>query len=383
MPIAPPPPTPPAAVAPASPPIVALGESRIQEIRYEVTVTGFSGSEWSPTVVAIPPSDLALSLIMQGPSSRIDRTSLAAAAWLDSQPVQGLEARCRLSPGVAEGNELAISPLPAFSGQSIRWQTRFLVESFDVATDEARAATIPWPREWPESVERFRRPEPLIESAAPPVEAFVQRVSGGRLREVPPYLAAKDLVRAAVVGVRNVVGNGVVREGFAAINGIEVYGCLPLLESGNGTPADMVCLAVAALRAAGIPARPVLGVTRYDDPKRKMPLAKGNGPWVWGEFWLPEAGWIPFDPTMMRRQSLRTLDVRARWKGFASPEGMKELVPMAWSFMPAPPFVVNGWPAMWSSTVEGLVFGRTGSPAGWTNASISVTLIGRGRGKAP
>lgn len=380
---APPPPPPPAAIAPATPPIVALGASRIHEVRYEVTVTGFSGSEWSPNAIAIPPSDLGLSLVMQGPSSRVDRNSLAAAAWLNSQPLPGLQARCRLAPGIAEGNEIAIAPMPAFAGQSIRWQTRFLVECFDVATDESRAAAITWPRQWPESLERFRRPEPLIESDAAPVQAFVERTSGGRLREVPPYLAAKDLVRAAVDGVRNVVGNGLVREGFAAINGIDVNGCLPLLATGNGTPADIVCLAVAALRAAGIPARPVLGVVRYDDPKRKLLISKGNGPWVWGEFWLPEAGWIPFDPVIMRRQSLRTLDVRARWKGFASPAGMQDLVPMAWSFMPPPPFVVTGWPAMWWSTVEGLVFGPTGSPNGWTNASISVTLIGRGRGKAP
>jgi len=381
MPLAPPPPPPPAAVAP--PAIVALGESRIQEVRYEVTLSGFSGNEWTPTVYSLPPSDLGLSLVMEGPSSRIDRSSLSAAVWLDGRPVPGLEARCRLAPGIAEGDALAIAPLPAFSGRSIRWQTRFLVESFDVATDEARAAAIAWPRKWPEAVERFRRPEPLIESDAPLVRAFVERVSGGGLREVPPYLAAKDLVRAAVVGVRNLVGSGVVREGFPAINGIDVRGCLPLLDSGNGTPADLVCLAVATLRAAGIPARPVLGVTRYEDPKRRMPSTRGNGPWVWAEFWLPEAGWIPFDPTMMRGQSLRTLDVRARWQGFASPEGMKELVPMAWSFMPPPPFVVNGWPAMWWSTVEGLVYGPTGSPNGWSNASISVTLIGRGRGKAP
>jgi hypothetical protein len=381
--LAPPPPPPPAAIAPATPPIVALGSSRIQEIRYQVTVTGFSGNQWSPDTLSIPPSDLGLSLVMEGPSSRVDRSSLSAAVWLNSRPVPDLQSRCRLAPGIATGNELAIAPLPAFTGESIRWQTSFLVECFDVATDEARAASITWPRDWPEEVERFRRPEPLIESDAPPVRAFVERTSGGRLREVPPYLAAKDLVRAAVVGVRNLTGTGVVREGFAAINGIEVNGCLPLLSTGDGTPADLVCLAVAALRAAGIPARPVLGVTRYDDPKRKMLLSKGNGPWVWGEFWLPEAGWIPFDPVVMRRQSLRTLDVRAPWKGFASPAGMKELVPMAWTFMPTPPFVVNGWPAMWWSTVEGLVFGPTGSPVGWSNASISVTMIGRGRGTAP
>lgn len=380
--LATPPPPSPAAVAPPSRPIVALGDSRIQEVRYQVTVVGFSGNEWSPNAINVPPSDLGLSLIMQGPSSRIDRSSLTAAVWLNSRPIPGLEARCRFAPGIAEGNELAVAPLPSFSGQSIRWQTGFLVECFDVATDEARAAAITWPREWPEAVERFRRAEPLIESDAPQVRAFVERVSQGKLREVPPYLAAKDLVRAAIDGVRNVTGNGVVREGYAAINGIEVNGCLPLLASGNGTPADVVCLAVASLRAAGIPARPVLGVTRYSDPKRKMLLSKGNGPWVWGEFWLPDAGWIPFDPVMMRRQSLRTLDIRRPWKGFASPDGMKEMIPMAWSFMPPPPFVVSGWPAMWWSTIDGLVYGTSGSPSGWTNASISVTLIGRGRGKA-
>ncbi|MEY3024393.1 MAG: hypothetical protein RJA16_1219, partial [Planctomycetota bacterium] len=238
------------AVAPAMPrqtaaPIVERGDPRLNEVNYQITITGFSGSDWSPAALGFPGADLALSLISDGPLSRVNRDSLAVSVWLDNQPYPPANANGRIEPGIAPGNTLAVVPLPAFGGQSIRWQTVFLAESFEVSVDEARAASITWPREWPEEVRRFLEPETLIDSAAPAIQAFVAQTSGGRLREVTPYVAAKELVRAATLIARNVTGTGVVRQGYGSINGIDVYGSLSLLSSGNGTPADLTCLAVA------------------------------------------------------------------------------------------------------------------------------------------
>lgn len=387
----PPPPAAIAWVAPAEPaappaPIVQRGGSRLNEVNYQVTITGFSGSDWSPGALGFPSAELALSLISDGPQSRINRDSLAVSVWLDNQPYPPANASGRIEPGVAPGNTLAVVPLPAFNGQSIRWQTVFLAESFDVAVDESRAAAITWPREWPDEVKRFLEPETLLESAAPAVQAFVQQVSGGRVREVTPFVAAKELVRAATLVARTVNGTGVVRQGYGAINGIDVYGALSLLSAGNGTPADLTCLAVAALRAAGIPARPVLGITRYNDPNRKFLSSGGNGPWVWGEFFLPGAGWIPFDPMMLRRQALRQADVARPWKGFANVPDLNLVIPMAWTFTPPrAPYVVSGYPAMWWSNVVGLVWtGPVGTniPQNGNGAYLTVVLKSRGRGPA-
>ncbi|MGA1045490.1 MAG: transglutaminase domain-containing protein [Phycisphaerales bacterium] len=377
------------AVAPAMPrqtaaPIVERGDPRLNEVNYQITITGFSGSDWSPAALGFPGADLALSLISDGPFSRVNRDSLAVSVWLDNQPYPPANANGRIEPGIAPGNTLAVVPLPAFGGQSIRWQTVFLAESFEVSVDEGRAASITWPREWPEEVRRFLEPETLIDSAAPAIQAFVAQTSGGRLREVTPYVAAKELVRAATLVARNVTGTGVVRQGYGSINGIDVYGSLSLLSSGNGTPADLTCLAVAALRAAGIPARPVLGVTRYNDPNRKFLANGGSGPWVWGEFFLPNAGWIPFDPMMMRRSALRQAKIERPWKGFANVPDMNLVIPMAWTFAPPrAPYVVSGYPAMWWSNVVGLVWTTpvgTNIPQNGNGAYLNVTLTSRGRG---
>jgi hypothetical protein len=368
----------------AAGPIVERGDPRLNEVNYQITLTGFSGSEWSPAALGFPGADLALSLISDGPLARVNRDSLAVSVWLDNQPYPPANANGRIEPGIAPGNTLAVVPLPAFGGQSIRWQTVFLAESFEVSVDEGRAASITWPREWPEEVRRFLEPETLIDSASPAIQAFVAQTSGGRLREVTPFVAAKELVRAATLTARNVTGTGVVRQGYGAINGIEVYGSLSLLSSGNGTPADLTCLSVAALRAAGIPARPVLGVTRYNDPNRKFLLNGGSGPWVWGEFFLPNAGWIPFDPMMMRKQALRQAKVERPWKGFANVPDMNMVIPMAWTFAPPrAPYVISGYPAMWWSNVSGLVWTSpvgTNIPQNGNGAYLNVTLTNRGRG---
>ena len=56
------------AVAPALPtqsiaPIVERGDPRLNEVNYQVTITGFSGSDWSPAALGFPAAEFALSLI--------------------------------------------------------------------------------------------------------------------------------------------------------------------------------------------------------------------------------------------------------------------------------------------------------------------------------
>jgi len=370
-----------AAAAPPPPPIVARGESRLNDATIRISISEWSGWVFDPGV-GLPASQLGLSLIVDGPSSRISIPSLDAGVRIDSTAVAPGVLERRLQPGVFEGNRVATISLPAFTGQVVQWETTFRAESFNVRTDETRASALTWPREWPDALQRFRESEPLIESDAPAVQALLGEITRGGLRETPPFIAAKELVRAATLLPRNLGGTGFVRGPLGAIGGIEVYGALPLIASGNGTPADMTCLAVALLRAAGIPARPVLSVTRYNNPKRYVQNPVGNGPWVHGEFWLPEAGWIPFDPVMMRRQALRQMDPQRPWRGFASFDDLNELVPLAWSFLPPPPLQPAGWPAMWGSSLPGLVTGvqRGGYAQSWGYLSVVLTNRGRGPG---
>jgi hypothetical protein len=371
----------PAPAAPRLPdPIVVRFEPRLNDVVSRVTITSWSGNPYAPAGLSLPPSELGMSLIADGPASRIDLRSLAARVWLDDTELPDAGPKGRLLDGIAEGNRVAAVALPQFVGQSIRWETSYRVETFNVRVDEARAAQVTWPREWPKELARFLQSEPCIEGDDPRIQQFVQRVSEGRLREVPPFIAAKELVRAATLLPTSIVGSGVVRQGLGAINGIDVRGASSLIASGVGTPADVVCLAVATLRAAGIPARPVLGVTRYDSSVRKFQIRGGNGPWVWGEFWIPQAGWIPFDPAIMRRQALPQAGIRTAWKGFASFDDLHAVIPMAWSFVPPPPLQLAGYPAMWGSSLAGLITPISGAPVEQRIAYIDWVLTNRGPG---
>lgn len=69
---------------------------------------------------------------------------------------------------------------------------------------------------------------------------------------------------------------------------------------GGGKCADISAVFVAALRAAGIPARDVYGL-RLADPKTGDIT---SGYHCWAEFYLPGAGWVPADPADVRKMML-------------------------------------------------------------------------------
>lgn len=73
------------------------------------------------------------------------------------------------------------------------------------------------------------------------------------------------------------------------------------LRSQRGTAVDMAAAFVALCRAAGIPARNVVG---FKLPKgvRQGTLSGHHG---WAEFWVEGAGWIPVDPAEGKRQASR------------------------------------------------------------------------------
>jgi transglutaminase-like putative cysteine protease len=64
-----------------------------------------------------------------------------------------------------------------------------------------------------------------------------------------------------------------------------------LVELGRGVCQDFAHIWIAACRAAGIPARYVSGYLYTGDSRQ--PQASH----AWGEAWLPEAGWLSYDPT--------------------------------------------------------------------------------------
>jgi len=152
-------------------------------------------------------------------------------------------------------------------------------------------------------------------------------------------LAAKDIVRYCTNEIQ-VRGDGVHRGRFEVLRGIEVKGALRTARDGHGSPHDLLCVCIAMLRAAGIPARPVIGIEERpgDSPDTFV---------SWGECHLPDVGWIPFDPDELRGQGIRTKDVRQPWSEFGTMDELNERIPLSFFFMPPAGLETPQYPAVW------------------------------------
>ncbi len=70
-----------------------------------------------------------------------------------------------------------------------------------------------------------------------------------------------------------------------------------VLQTRRGVCQDFAHLAIAALRSIGIPARYVSGYLMTKPPLGQAKLKGADASHAWLSVWLPEAGWVDFDPT--------------------------------------------------------------------------------------
>lgn len=281
---------------------------------------------------------IVVPLIFQNSFSQIDHESLKVRLWLGADEDAGVSQRARLEEDAPHHMNLAIFTVPAFTGQALRWQLTYRVMVWSSVIDDAAAARVAWPQTFPDEVADGLRPQMYIESDHEVFRSAVESVSEGNLRMVPPYLAAKDLVRYCITNIQ-VRGDGVRRGRFEALRGLELKGALRTVRDGWGSPHDLVCVCVAMLRAAGIPARPVIGVEeRHNNP---------NTFDSWAEFYLPETGWIPFDPDELRGKGIRHKDVREPWSTFGTIDYLNERIPLSFYFMPPTGVETPQYPAVW------------------------------------
>jgi hypothetical protein len=304
-------------------------------------------------------------LIFRGTYSKVWQESLHAELWLGKSQDFQLVDRFRIDDGLPHHTHLAVLPIESFRGKVVRWNISFRSQTYSSRIDDAAAAEIPWPREWPAEVADGLKPQMYIESDDPIFRETVDRVSEGNLRFVPPYLAAKDLVRYCTNELQ-VSGDGLAYGRLRTLHGLEIDGALAAATSGRAGPHDLVCVCVAMLRAAGIPARPVIGWGEND---------KGRNILVsWAEFYLPDAGWIPFDPDAMRLKAIQHRDVRDPWPEFGTMKDLNRRVPLAYHFMPPRAVVSPMYPALW---------GWDPRPNGSPNAEQRITIgsVSRGRGE--
>ena len=359
------------AAAPPSgrPPVGPLQryDPKIYDVRFEVTLNTMITQGLANQRYHLADTPIVMPVIFQGAYSTVLSDSLKPQLWLEGRTDARWADHWRVDDGYPYYTHLVVMPVEEFHGSWLRWRLAWRVQVFSSRlTSEQDAAAVPWPRQWPDEVLDGLQPQMFIESDDPFFKRVVEQASAGSLRLVPPYLAAKDLVRYCISHFRT-SGDGVRRGNFGVLRGLQITGARRAAAAGRGGPHDLVCICVATLRAAGIPARPVIGIQKRPLPKRGVEFVS------WAEFYLPEVGWVPFDPDQLRRRSLGNLDVRRPWPEFGTMKDLNDRVPLAYHFMPAASVETPQYPAVWGW-----------DPRPWRDPSseqqIRLSIISRGRG---
>ena len=280
-----------------------------------------------------PNRPLLMPLIPQGASSYINLETLESDVQLHGNRLDGgqgpelLTGRGLFTERLIEAPTTGITFDPKIMNLAtqLRFRTFHQAICYSSTVDDAAMQKIPWPSTWPKNVQNELKPQALIESDNQLFADAVKEVSQGNLRLVTPWVAAKELVRYACVNVQK-QGETTLYGPGRAIRGLDVNGALAAATHGAGTPNDLACVCVALLRAAGIPSRVVIG--RGEDRRGRKRLL------VWAELFLPEAGWIPFDPDELRRKGVRHWNVLTKWAEFGTMSDLNRRVPLAYAFAP-------------------------------------------------
>jgi transglutaminase-like putative cysteine protease len=161
-------------------------------------------------------------------------------------------------------------------GKSVVFSTAFTFTAFETRTQIDPKNVSPYNR-LSSLYKLYTRPEPYIESGDPEIRALADTVSGS---ETDPYLRAKKFYDYVVDTIR-----------YQSVDGL--IGAKAVLRSGAGECGDYSALFIALARAAGIPARSVVGFWAISGTDQAH---------VWAEFYLEDIGWIPVDPTVGQAQ---------------------------------------------------------------------------------
>ncbi|MBC8310181.1 MAG: transglutaminase domain-containing protein [Phycisphaerales bacterium] len=204
---------------------------------------------------------------------------------------------------------------------------RFNAMSFASKLNDRQASSIPWPESWDKSVALYLEPSRFIESEQDIFKQAVQE--NGNPKSTSVHTAAKVLIRYCLKFIKS---DGqyanFTNSSTPLTTGIKIKGALRAVQDGKGSATDVVCVCVATLRSAGIPARPVVGITNVD-----IVGTKNVAPYymVWGEYALPDVGWVPFVPKRMRG-TVKNLSLDEPWQGLGTLPWLNRRIPLTYNF---------------------------------------------------
>ena len=309
-----------------NPPVHPLGRGKLKKWETKVRLSvgepqvtePFGEGEQINNAFNCAATKLVFPLVLEGNYTRTNPDSIRVTGMIGDR-WQTENVPWKLRGPNPDGTVEVVLSFPEVQTSIIGMEISWIAESWVPTINEKEAALATWPRTWPEEAAPYLEPSRFIDSKDSAVVEFVESITGGRQRSAPPYLVAKEITRSVVGRFRQV------NESVTKLTSLTKS-----LSTRTGTPADMVCLAVASLRASGIPARPVVGVGSY----LSSGLGKEVNSWIlWCEFYLPNAGWVTFDPNEMRGKGIQLKALTEPWPWFGYEKEMNERTAISYRMM--------------------------------------------------
>lgn len=276
----------------------------------------------------------------------------------------------RVIDGLQAGARLAAFDAVDILASNLTLRVEVPMTCWETRVDEKRASVVRWPAGgWEPVIEACLKPQTLVESDSAEVRELTARwmkeaPGGADPRNTPPYMLAKYLA-GRVVNWYQPTGHSAASTRYrggitgsvygANVEGYEALGAAEAARTGRGPVLDQANLLVAVYRAAGLPARLVIGV----DQRAMAKQADGGqvGPVApvvraWAEFYLPgtktsEGEWIPVDVSRQREFSSRAPGLGQVWRYFGHNEELDVTVPVSFHWLPPVPCSNMGAPALW------------------------------------
>lgn len=248
----------------------------------------------------------------------------------------------------------------ARDAREARLQVVTKLTSYNTVVNEAEARKIDWPTgAWPDVAASTFLPQlfvdPSTRAELDVILGFVERAAGKDPRSrFKPYDLAK-LLTARVLEDVQISGNGLGATRAGALSYFQLRGAARTIREGRGSEFDIACVMAAVFRAAGLPARTIIGYDVYGREKEtglgRPSGGSGERFRAWIEFALvaPDDGkeiWIPVDVVRLRGAGSRARPIDQPWPFFGSHDELAYAMPIAFQFHP-PTTVVAAGPMFW------------------------------------
>lgn len=345
-------------------PVLTRGRSRERTLRVNIVIDGYqTPAERIPTdrmpaisKLKFETAAIVFPLLPKTGSSETKMERVKGVMSFDDQP---RDTQVTVLDDYPCGSKLGRWELKDMEGRQASLELEIPMTTWRTIYDEKAAARAVWPQGgWGAVGASALAPQMFVDSNDPVVTEQVKAWTGGKdPKSIAPAQLAKFLAGKVVEAVQT-SGNGQVgnrrNNQFA---GLELAGAAATLRAGRGTEHDIAAALTAVYRAAGLPARVVIGHQDKSSGTAGGPggaFDKASGPNLrsWTEFCLYDADtqrevWVPVDPKSIRRFSSRAQPLDRPWKYFGTHDELDDVMPFAFHFHPPTTVVAHGAAAFW------------------------------------